>query len=261
MIWLLAHDVWPRWTAKDAPALKATEWLRKEGRQSQYDLEDEFGRFGSVWTEYQIDESSMSRSDLIWIFRAPPLLAGFAPVRIHVDSTYTGAGVLDEITMRVETPHADVELHGERFHSGYSFKLNSGAIERTLKVPIASGGAITGAFNPLSALTNLQVGDKWNMQVVNPIATVTGIGDPFIPLLIEVTGEERLSLPDGEHTCTVVEAKGVKAWIDSHGAVQKQELLLPLLGRLIIVRRGEFEETQRNQARSSPLNPRKSSPP
>jgi hypothetical protein len=260
MIWLFAHDVWPRWTAKNPPVLKATDWLRTEGRQSQYDLEDEFGRFGSVWTEYQLDQAAMSRSDLIWIFRAPPLLAGFAPVRIHVDSTYTGAGVLDEITMRVETPQADVELHGERFHSGYSFKLDSGPIERTLKVPITSGGAITSAFNPLGALTNLHVGDRWNMQIVNPIATVTGIGDPFIPLLIEVTGEERLKLPDGERNCTIVEAKGVKAWIDPNGAVQKQELLLPVIGKLTIVRRAEFDEHQRSQARSASMSRRSAQP-
>lgn len=251
MGWLVAHDAWPRWNAKPPPPLEVTDWLLNEGRKSQYTLHDEFGPMGSVWTEYMIDQSSILRSDLIFIERVPPMLAGFAPLRIKVESTHTAEGVLDEITLRLEAAHAEVLLHGERFHSDFSFKLESGLIERTFKVPLSSAGLITGAFNPFGSLTKLHVGQRWNMQIVNPIASVAGVGDSFIPLMVEVTGEERLITPQGDYNCMVVEASGAMAWVDVRGAVIKQETNIPLIGKLTIWRDPEFDQEKQMAARSA----------
>ena len=251
MGWLVAHDAWPRWNAKPPPPIEVTEWLRDEGRKSQYALHDEFGRMGTVWTEYLIDINSIQRNDLIFMERVPPILAGFAPLRVKVESTHTAAGVLDEITVRLEAAHIEVLLHGERFHSDFSFKLESGLIDRTFKIPLSSAGLITGAFNPFGSLTKLKVGQTLNMQGVNPLAIVAGIGDGFIPLMVEVTGETRLSTPYGEHNCMVVEAAGAKAWVDARGAVIQQEAQFPLLGKLTILREPSYDQDAAVAARNT----------
>ena len=259
--WLVSHDVWPRWTAKQPPAVVPTEWLTGDGRLSQYTIEDEFGRAGTVWTDYLIDEKSIQRNDLIFIERLPSMLAAFAPLRVKVESSYTASGILDEITIRLETQQADVLLHGERFHSDFSFKLETGTIERTFKIPLTSAGLITGAFNPFGSLSELHVGQSWTMQVVNPIASLTGIGDAFIPLLVQVTGEERLTVADGDRNCLVVEAGGAKAWVDARGAVLKQEMTLPMFGQLTILRDTRYEPNKQTAARNAVISGRRTRTP
>ncbi|MDO8629233.1 MAG: hypothetical protein Q7R41_01965, partial [Phycisphaerales bacterium] len=87
-------------------------------------------------------------------------------------------------------------------------------------------------------------------QVVNPIAMLTGVGDQFIPMLVEVTGEERITTTDGSVNCLVVESPNARAWVDARGIVQAQEMTLPVVGRMRIVRESVFDETARNAARN-----------
>lgn len=241
MGWLVAHDIAPHWTASPPPALQSGDWL-KDGTKIQFTLSDEFGPMGSVWTEYLVDERSLRRDDLIWIHRLP---LDFAPLRIAVESVFTAAGVLDEFSIRLETGASDmapIRLHGERFHADFSFTLESGPLERSFKIPLVESGLFSGAFHPFGALTNLQVGQRWRMQVVNPITMVTGIGNQFIPLLVEVTGEERIETPEGDVNCFVVDSPNARAWVDARGNVRAQEMTLPMLGKMRLQREPRFDE-------------------
>lgn len=250
MTWLVAHDVWPGLTAHPAPPLQVTDWLRSNGLETEYAIHDDLGRLGTVWSRYLLDERSVRRDDLIWIDRLP---VNVTPMRITVHSVFTAEGLLDEFTLRLQNHSADVKLHGERFHADFSFTLESGPIEKTFKLPITSGDVVSGAFNPFSSLTNLHVGQRWRMQVVNPIACLTGIGRRFIPMLVEVTGEERITTPDGDHNCFVVESSHAKAWVDAHGAVIVQEMTLPIVGTIRMVRQAVFDNEARIAARKRRL--------
>jgi len=250
MGWLVNHDIVPHWTASPPPALRPTDWLRDRGARSQFTIYDEFGEMGSVWTDYLVDERSIRRDDLVWIDRLPMDLA---PVRIGVESVFTGEGVLDEFTIRLETTgagRAGAKLHGERFHSDFSFTFESGPIERAFKIPLVDGGLVSGAFHPFGMLTNLRVGQRWRMQVVNPIAMLTGVGDQFIPLLVEVTGEQRIPTAFGGVNCLVVESPNAKAWVDAAGVVQVQEMTLPVIGTMRIEREADFDEAAYESARN-----------
>lgn len=253
MSWLVAHDVWPGLTADDAPPLQATDWLRTEGRQSQYSLTGPDGRLGTLWTEYLIDQRSIQREDLVWIERLP---LAVAPLRVTVSSVFRADGVLDEFTLRITNADAVVEVHGERFHSDFSYYIEgTGLRPRTFKLPLTDASLISGAFNPLSQLSDLEVGRRWRMQVFNPIAALTGFGNRFIPMLVEVTGTEPLATARGKVDCMIVESANAKAWVDPKGCVLLQEVVLPLIGNLRIAREATYDEDAKNEARRRDLRP------
>ena len=253
MGWLVAHDVWPVWTAQDPPRLHGTHWLKGEGKEAQFTIFCDNAPVGTIWTNYLIGGASVQRYDLIWIERFP---IGIAPLRVNVDSTFTGQGLLDELSVHLVNSDASVRLHGERFHADFSFTFKSGTIERAFKIPLAHGEMITGAFNPFAQLTGLRVGQTWWMQVFNPVAALTGVGDRFISMLVEVTGEETIATPQGPQRCLVVESPNAKAWVDAHGAVLVQEMTLPLAGKIRIVREADFDEEAMTAIRKKPLEPK-----
>ncbi|MBI4716664.1 MAG: hypothetical protein HY763_02585 [Planctomycetes bacterium] len=120
--------------------------------------------------------------------------------------------------------------------------------QRFFKVPLTDGRLITGGFNPLGRLTDLHIGQRWRMQVFNPIAALTGFGERFIPVVATVTGEEILSLESGPTCCRIVETPNAKAWVDQRGTVQVQEITLPVVGRMRMRREAVFDDAARRAA-------------
>ncbi|MBU0717598.1 MAG: DUF3108 domain-containing protein [Planctomycetes bacterium] len=259
MGWLVAHDVWPGFTADDTPVLQATDWLKTEGLQAQFAIHNDMGRLGTIWTAYLIQDTSIRRLDTIWVEQFP---LDIAPLRMTVDSIFTVDGNLDELTVRLENSSADILLHGERFHKDFSFVFQNGLSEKPFKVPLFDGKLISGgAFNPFAALTDLHVGQRWRMQVLNPVALLTGLGDRFIPMLVEVSGKETVTAAGRDVECVVVESASAKAWVDANGAVQVQEMVLPLVGRIRIVREDSFNEGARRTAKEGRLYGRRGGQP
>lgn len=251
MGWLVVHDILPAWTALDVPALKITDAMKQGGGSAQHVMFDEEGELGRIWTTYLIDENSIRRDDLIWIDRIP---VDIAPLRVFVTSTYTAQGQLDELTVSIENEEHDFTLHGERFDTDFSFRLDTGdEYPKTFKVPLADGSMVTAAFNPFSTLSDLKVGQRWRVQVFNPAAALMPLGDKFFRMLVEVTGEERLITEQGEVNCLIVESPHAKAWVDSSGAVIKQVLTLPLVGKMTVLREPEFEQDKFSTAKRTQL--------
>lgn len=249
MSWLVANDILPHWTASQPPPVQAGDWLA-DGNRIQFTLSDELGPMGSVWTEYLVDSRSIRRDDLIWVERLP---LDIAPLRISVDSVFTAQGVLDEFSVQLEAGGAGqgrIRLHGERFHSDFSFTLESGPVEKAFKIPLVDSGLFSGAFHPFGALTDLRVGQRWRMQVVNPISMLTGMGNEFIPLLVEVTGEERVRTAAGDVNCYVIDSPNARAWVDARGNVVAQEMRLPMLGTMRLERSRVFDEAAHRDARN-----------
>lgn len=258
MGWLIAHDVWPALTAKEPPPHRPTEWLREEGRQSEFSVLLNNDPIGRIWTTYLVGEESLRRTDLIWFWQYPTAIA---PLRIVVDSVFTAEGLLDELTVKLASRQDSMRLHGERFHADFSFTFENGPIEQAFKVPLSEGGLIAGALSPFSQLTDLHVGQTWRMQMFNPIAALTGVGDRFMPMLIKVTGEERIATPDGECQCLVLESAHTKAWVDSRGVVVAQEITLPMPGRIRIIRQPTFDEDAMQRIKRMPLRRDRGSQP
>lgn len=251
MSWVVGRDVLPAWTAPPTPRFHPSAWQKTDGIRSQYSISDEFGQIGTVWSEYLLGSEASRRDDIVWIHRSS---MGFAPVRILVVSVYTAQGALDEFTVTLNAHGIDMRLHGERFHAAFSFTLETGTMDPTFKVPVTDGAVIGAAFNPVADFTNLRVGQRWRMQVVNPLACLTGLGKRFTPVVVEVTEEAVLELDDGKHNCLVVESPNVKAWVDANGATLMQEITLPILGKTRIARESRFDEMARSVARNFIFN-------
>lgn len=251
MTWLVAHDIWPQWVARDAPPLTITAALGDIDRRSQQTIRDDFGMLGHIWTEYLLDPHSVRRTDTVFLERLP---VEVTPLRMTIDSVFTAEGVLDEFTLNLENQDAQMELHGERFHSDFSFRLRFGLIDKLYKMPLSEGGLISGMVNPFSQLTGLHVGQRWRMQVFNPLAVITGLGERFTSVLVEVTGVETLSFDGSPRDYFVVESPNAKAWVAADGSVPLQEVKLPVIGKLHITRDPAVDENKRQAAMRSRLH-------
>ncbi len=254
MGWLVMHDVWPRLAAHDPPPLTITNWLKTDGKQSQYDILDTYGHsMGSIWSTFMIDEGvSATRDDYAYIERFP---LPVTPLAVSVTSVFTATGQLDEFSVRLDNFAGELTLHGERFHSSFSFTLDGSVAGRNIqtrfKLPLTEAGLLTSAFQPFSQLANLSVGQTWRMQTYNPIAAVTGMGERFLDMLVTVTSREKRITESGLRDCYMVESKYAKAWIDENGVVHEQEIDLPVVGKMRIVRRAEYDEQARRDTKKA----------
>jgi hypothetical protein len=243
----VAHDVWPGLTAQDSPTLQVSDWLKQTGRQTQFAIYNDMGRLGTIWTEYMIDEESVQRDDTIMIGGSG--LLDIFPLRMTVGSVFTADGVLDEFTAKIDNDRGVMRLHGERFPSDFSFTLETRTMQKSFKIPLAEGRIISSGFNPFSQVADLHVGQRWRIQMFNPVAALTGFGDRFVPMIVAVTGKETIVAGGSPVECFVVQAPNAKAWVDARGAVREQEVTLPMLGALRIVREGGYDEEARRLAR------------
>lgn len=231
MSWLFYHDVWPAWSAQQAPNLNVDAWLKIDQRERQWSILQQGRRVGTIWSTTRIDEETITRDDIV-VVREFINIPG--PFRFDTHMTLRADGLLDEFTLFVRGPAFSVDLHGERFHSDFSFELSTGAMTRNFKVPIAKAGMISGAFSPIAQLDEVEVGQRWRMQVTNPLNTLTGMGDPFISVVVEVTGLEDISTYVGTIPCHIIESPMVKAWVSEQGTVMRQEITIAGAGSYTI---------------------------
>ncbi|GJM23635.1 MAG: hypothetical protein DHS20C16_00500 [Phycisphaerae bacterium] len=231
MAWLGWHDVWPAWTAVDAPRFDGGDWLTEETSQSQLRIVDQFKRrVGTVWTEYTENKARISRNDTVWI-------DGLGPVpmlRIEIDSDFTKEGHLDEIQMDLFGAGEKFKLLGERYSGHLAFKMDLGTRTQYFKVDAAAVGTVDSMFRPFATLPRLEVGQSWRTHVFNPLAALTGVGSKLIPMLVKVTGWESIKTDEGEAKCFVIEAGKARAWVKTNGVVVRQVVTLPIGGTLSI---------------------------
>lgn len=268
MGWLGYHDIWPTLIAQEPPRLVPSEWLKQEGKQTQYAIYREGERIGAIWTRYTASEDAVQVNDLIWIGRprsaggsAGRLPVSIAPLRATVETVFTPDGLLDEMTVQLENYDAKFKLHGERFHAHFAFNFESGPMDRAFKIPLSDGATISGAFHPFGQLGHLRVGQSWKMQVYNPIADLIGIGDRFVSVLVSVTGAEPIITSDGKKLCFIVESPASKAWVNGRGEVLVQESTLPVIGKIRIVRESGFDEDLLRRRRRQTLFPARGKTP
>ena len=244
MTWLVWQDVWPGLTAGDPPnaVLGGNATRPITSQVALYNKYDQ--RIGTAWTVHGGPPDARKREDVIHL-KSFPLLGR---ALIEVDSAFTREGKLDEFDLSVwadgipfETiiernsgqNRGQIHVQGGRFASVYGFTLHAGPMWETFKIPASQAGLIGDVFRPFATLPDLKVGQSWRMQMVNPLAAASGLGDRFITLLVRVTRRQTITTTDGRKVdCLVVEAPNVKAWVDDDGVVWEQQVELPIGGTI-----------------------------
>ena len=62
-------------------------------------------------------------------------------------------------------------------------------------------------------------------------------------LLVTVTDREKHLTETGPRDCFVVQSDYAKAWVDERGVVHEQQIELPIVGTLRIVRQSEYDQS------------------
>ena len=104
--------------------------------------------------------------------------------------------------------------------------------------PYQARGVVNNTFGPLDRLPGLQVGQRWQSQVVNPLT------NQVVTARVEVAGKEVLHWGQGPVTTlevvTHVGPLTARTWVRPDGLVLKQEVPIPIL-KLVLERLPEAD--------------------
>ncbi len=250
---LFVRDVWPSWSAQDAPPMLADSLADLLHRQEQYGLfkVNQAGepavRVGTAWASIQpAGQGSAIRGTVM--VNGLPLIP---PVRIETETVFDNDGGLDSFWLRVlGIPRTRVFVRGERHGIYFPCEIHLGPIHRQTNLEMSASRLIGDSLRPFSVLPTLHVGQSWRMQLLDPLSAALTRRVQFRSLVAHVTGMETIEHRGETVECFVVETspQQVKAWVDRQGRVLLQEAEMPGLGRLL-VRHEPYDEELRTRAR------------
>jgi hypothetical protein len=246
---LFMRDVYPAWTAQDAPPMTKEHLAKVVDRDEQLGIFGEDGsRRGTAWSSLSGANQGGNTS-----ISGTVLLEGFGVVRAVLIETVTEfepQGELDSFDLSVlGVPMTTIRVHGERHGIYFPCELQVGPMFRQANLESAATRLIGDAFRPFSYLPTLKVGQSWRMQVVDPISMLGG-GARFTPVVARVTGQETIAHNGKPVECFVVESSPgqAKAWVGPGGKVFLQQMTVPGLGRMTVLDE-PFDGQARQQAR------------
>lgn len=235
---LVARDMWPAWTAQDAPPMTIEALTDTQTEPLQYGISSAKGdRIGTAWSEVrQIgDRTSIHRLLLIDGLRPLPT------VRVKTEIYFDDNGDLERFEARVVGIPMRIHIHGEQYGRSFPVEMHLDTIHRKANLDLAASKMIGDSFQPFTMLPELKVGQRWRMQMLDPLSAALGGKPRFRKIVAEVTATEVLDDPDhpGQKlTCFVVETSPqlTRALVDAEGRVMRQEADVPMLGRVIVTR-------------------------
>jgi hypothetical protein len=261
--WLLANaailwrDVVPHWLAGDPPPNEALLLTPGEKRFVQVGIYDDAGRaVGTSWTT----STRVGVGGLV-VVKTTTLLKPIAlpaagdlvtpRVRIEIGLTYrAGEASVDSLDFKMLGLGVPVSLEGEAMPSGefpFTWRVGEyrGKTVLDSRVPAALGDVI----RPFDRLPNLYVGRTWQLELLDPLSQIVPqlkqVGLSLEPVLVQVTRRETI-LHQGEAIdAFVVEGGGATAWVAPDGRVLRQEVVLPLLGKLVLLDEPYDEDARR----------------
>jgi len=231
---LFMRDIWPAWSAQDAPPVKPDQLDPLSRRDLQYGLFDgKDQRIGTAWVTISgTNYNATVRGTLV--VTGSPL---FPPLRVETETQFDQEGALDSFWLRVYgLPMTRIYVRGERRGIYFPCELHAGPFHRQANLEMAATRLIGDSFRPFSYLPTLHVGQSWRMQLLDPLSAVLGGRPRFKSLVARVTRKETLMHQGEPVSCYVVETspRTVTAWVGLEGSVLLQEVELPAFGLLRI---------------------------
>jgi len=247
---LFVRDVWPAWSAQDAPPLNSKKLADLPQRQEQFGIFKAGGdRIGTAWSDLQASPERTTIRGTI----ATNALGIVPPLRIESVTEFDSAGGLDSFDLRVlGIADSRIAVRGERRGIYFPVEMHFGTFHRQANLDMAATRLIGDSMRPFTFLPTLHVGQSWRMQLLDPIAAVLGGKTQFRSIVARVTRQETIEHLGEPVDCFVVETspQQVTAWVDAHGRVLVQEVDLPGFGR-IAVREEPYNDDLRNKTKQN----------
>ena len=229
---LFVRDVWPAWSAQDAPPLNRQHLADLPQRQEQFGIFKVGGeRIGTAWSDLQATpERTVIRDTIATGAR------GILPsLRIESETEFDPAGGLDSFALRVlGIPNTRIAVRGERRGIYFPVEMHFGTFHRQANLDMSATRLIGDSMRPFTFLPTLHVGQSWRMQLLDPMTAVLSGKTQFRSIVARVTRQETIQHQGKPVNCLVVETspRQVTAWVDTHGRVLVSEVDLPGFGRL-----------------------------
>jgi hypothetical protein len=244
---LFVRDVWPSWTAQDAPPMTRAQLgrLAREQQVGIFDAQDR--RVGTAWSDISAKGDNPAIQGTVYVENLSIL------PRILVESLteFDDQGELDSFNLEVfGVPLTNIRIHGERHGIYFPCELQLGPVFRQANLDASASRLIGDALRPFNYLPTLKVGQSWRMQVVDPMAAATTGKTQFTSVVARVTGKATLERDGKTLECFIVDTSPgqAKAWVGPDGRVYEQQVQLPGLGRLS-VRDEPYSSKERERCR------------
>ena len=242
---IIYRDVLPGWLAGDPPPSEARLLQPGEHRAVQVGIYDAHGRtVGTSWTlSNRVGEAGTVAVKTTTLLEPIFLPGGITTPRVSIETgvNYSGTtGAVDTLDFKMFGLGIPISLRCEAMPSGefpcdWQVGADTGTLGLDSRVPAALGDVI----RPFQRLPNLYVGRSWRLDLLDPLARIlpqlgqTGLA--LEPVVIRVTGRQKIEHQGTLVDAFVVESGDTVAWAAPDGRVLRQEVTLPLLGKLILL--------------------------
>jgi len=237
-----AREVLPELRADEPPSPASAAAGRSE-RRFQLAVRDDGGRLiGRSFTKVDpggayLTVSSFSILEPIWL----PNGLATPPVRFDADLRYrTEDGLLEDLHMQLRGLPVTLTLRGGLVPpDSFACTWRLGSLQHgSFELDSAATRALGDVLRPFPGLTGLYVGRTWRLQLLNPLTRVlpdfSSSGLLEEPELVKVTRVEPVDHGGRTIEAFVVESRNLRAWVAPEGNILRQEIRLPVLGRLVL---------------------------
>jgi hypothetical protein len=239
---LFVRDVLPRWYAGDAPRPQVTSLKPGEVRWVQTGIYRADGRYvGRSWT--RLHRGPVVATHEVFTFLNPvPLPTRGETPRLHIQMKLTyhkSLDVVEDLRVHVFGLPFVVELEGGQVSTEFPIVWTFGSQRGQFILDGAASRSLADRLRPFDRLPDLEVGQTWRMELLDPLTgMVPGLRESGVslePVYVRVASREPIEWEGRTHDAFRVEAPGAVAWVSEDGRVLKQEIDLPLIGRVVIL--------------------------
>jgi hypothetical protein len=237
-----AREILPELRAGQPPSLASVIASRSE-RRFQLAVRDDDGRLiGRSFTKIDpsgayVSISSFTILEPIWL----PNGLATPKVRFDADLRYrTEDGLLEDLHMQLRGLPVTLTLRGGLVPpDSFACTWRLGSLQHgSFELDADATRALGDVLRPFPDLSGLYVGRTWQLQLLNPLTRVlpnfSSSGLLEEPELVKVTRKEPVEHGGRTIEAFVVESHNLRAWVTPEGAIVRQEIRLPVLGRLVL---------------------------
>jgi hypothetical protein len=233
---LIRRDVLPFWYAEQ----RATGAPQEDGEfQLGVFLGDR--RVGTSWTKSvrNVSLTNVNSATVLETSIIPlPVVKQRMGSRILFDTTLnfqTGGALSSFDTQVYGLPVSPIRLEGQLLGIDYSCVARFGDVQQKFSIDARLSRELGESLRPFTNLSDLKVGQSWQLNIIDPISLLSGVTPDFRRVLVRVTRRETIQLDGRSASCFRVESDMAVAWVNDEGRVLKQTIQMPLIGTITLL--------------------------